>query len=81
MKSNKYTLDRFEGEYAVFLKRPDEIEQLLIHRFEIGIELEQGDLVEITNEGHEYKVQVLQEEKQQAEDRIKALRERLNKKS
>ena len=37
MSSNKYTLDRFEGDYAVFLKRPDETEQLLIHRNDIQV--------------------------------------------
>ncbi|WP_431027909.1 DUF3006 domain-containing protein [Lysinibacillus sp. LZ02] len=80
MSSNKYTLDRFEGDYAIFLKRPDEVEQLLIHRFDMDVELEQGDIVEITHTGEGYRFYVLHEEKQQAENRIKALMEKLKKK-
>ncbi|MFF5995310.1 DUF3006 domain-containing protein [Lysinibacillus sp. KU-BSD001] len=80
MSLNKYTLDRFEGDYAIFLKRPDEVEQLLIHRFDIDVELEQGAIVEITDTGEGYHFYVLHEEKQQAENRIKALMEKLKKK-
>ena len=80
VSSNKYTLDRFEGDYAIFLKRPDEVEQLLIHRFDIDVELEQGDIVEITDTGEGYRFNVLHEEKHQAENRIKALMEKLKKK-
>ncbi|MER1999481.1 MAG: DUF3006 family protein, partial [Lysinibacillus sp.] len=47
MKSNCYTLDRFEGEYAIFLKRPKEVEQLLIARTELDATITEGAIVKI----------------------------------
>ena len=59
---NKYTLDRFEGEYAIFLKRPAETEQLLIHRSSIHVDVKQGDIVTIQDNGTKYTIQVLHDE-------------------
>ncbi|RKQ15654.1 DUF3006 family protein [Ureibacillus endophyticus] len=47
MESNLYTLDRFELDYAIFLKRPEETDQLLIHRSEILTPIKEGDIVQI----------------------------------
>lgn len=78
MNWNNYTLDRFEGHYAVFLKRPAEVEQLLIHQNDLQIHLKQGDLVKIQDYGTGYNIEFLQEEtaqkKQQIADLMKQLR-------
>ena len=77
MSLNKYTLDRFEGQYAVFLKRPDETEQLLIHRNDIQVTVKQGDIVQIDDSGDSYKIEVLKAETKAAQDRINDLLARL----
>lgn len=79
MSSNKYTLDRFEGDYAVFLKRPDETEQLLIHRNDIQVSVKQGDIVQIDDDGESYKIEVLEAETKAAQDRVNDLLARLRK--
>ena len=77
MSSNKYTLDRFEGQYAVFLKRPDETEQLLIHRNDIQVTVKEGDIVQIDDNGGSYKIEVLEAETKAAQDRVNDLLARL----
>lgn len=79
VSSNKYTLDRFEGDYAVFLKRPDETEQLLIHRTDIQATVKQGDIVQIDDDGESYKIKVLEAETKVAQERINDLLARLRK--
>ena len=79
VSSNKYTLDRFEGDYAVFLKRPDETEQLLIHRNDIQVSVKQGDIVQIDDDGECYKIEVLEAETKAAQDRVNDLLARLRK--
>ena len=79
MNSNKYTLDRFEGDYAISLKRPDEIEQLLIPRSDIQVAVKQGDIVQIGDDGESYTIEVLEAETKAAQDRINDLLARLRK--
>ena len=79
MSLNKYTLDRFEGDYAVFLKRPDETEQLLIPRNAIQVTVKEGDIVQIDDDGESYKIEVLEAETKAAQDRINDLLARLRK--
>ena len=45
MSSTKYTLDRYEGDYAIFLMADNETSQKIIHRSEMNIELKEGDIV------------------------------------
>lgn len=77
MNSNNYTLDRFEADYAIFLKRPNETEQLIIHRDDIHVSVKQGDIVSIIDDGENYEIKVLAEETKAAEDRIKQLMDQL----
>lgn len=77
MNSNNYTLDRFEADYAIFLKRPNETEQLIIHRDDIHVSVKQGDIVSIVDDGENYEIKVLAEETKAAEDRIKQLMNQL----
>lgn len=77
MSYYKYTLDRFDGEYAIFLKRPEETEQLLIHRSDIVVPVKEGDIVRIDDNGITYKINVLQEETNAQKARIQRLMEQL----
>lgn len=62
MKSNKYTLDRFENNIAVFLKYPNETESLLIDRQELNETFQEGDIVRILVFDHTYKIERLEDE-------------------
>ena len=79
MSSNNYTLDRFEGGYAVFLKRPAETEQLLIHHSDIKVAVKQGDIVQINDDGQSYTIEVLEVETKAAQNRVNDLLARLRK--
>lgn len=78
---NKYTLDRFDGDYAIFLKRPEEMEQLLIHRTELDSTLKEGDIVAISDNGHTYDITVLKEETMNQKQRIQQLMQQLRNKN
>ncbi|MCP1145881.1 DUF3006 family protein [Lysinibacillus endophyticus] len=62
MEPNLYTLDRFELDYAIFLKRPEETDQLLIHRSEILTPIKEGDIVQIHDTGEEYEIHLVASE-------------------
>lgn len=71
MRLNKYTLDRYEGDYAIFLKHPEETEQLLIHQSEIDVELKEGDIVQIKADGGKYTFEALEAEIKERKEAIK----------
>ncbi|MFJ8236650.1 DUF3006 domain-containing protein [Ureibacillus sp. NPDC094379] len=73
MSLNKYTLDRFEGDYGIFLKHPEETDQLLIHRSEIRLQLNEGDFVSIQDDGERYIIQILSEETSETKKRVESL--------
>lgn len=81
MNSNKYTLDRFEGIYAIFLLRPYETDQLIIEKSELGVELREGDIVEITDTGYGYNIIKLDEQKATTEQRVQDLLQKLRNKN
>ena len=81
MSSSKYTLDRFEDIYAIFLLRPYETNQLIIEKSEIDIELKEGDIVEITDTGYGYKIMKLDSEIAATEQRLQGLIEKLRNKN
>lgn len=80
MNYHKYTLDRFEGEYAVFLKRPAETEQLLIHRSDIHVSVKEGDIVQIQDTGTSFEMDVLHEETEAQKNNITQLMQQLRNK-
>lgn len=80
MNYHKYTLDRFDGEYAIFLKRPEETEQLLIHRSDIVVPVKEGDIVGIEDDGITYNLNVLHEETNAQKARIQQLINQLSEK-
>ncbi|MDW0111129.1 DUF3006 domain-containing protein [Sporosarcina aquimarina] len=49
---NTYTIDRFEGEYAVLLVRDNEKEQVLVLKKQIPFEACEGDILQISFVGN-----------------------------
>ena len=80
MKSNKYTLDRFEGDIAVFLKSPEEVETLHIPILEIHIPLKEGDIVELRKSKDSYIIEPLTKETHDQKMKVEQLLERLKNK-
>ncbi|MEK3954759.1 Protein of unknown function [Psychrobacillus psychrotolerans] len=81
MNSNKYTLDRFEGDYAVFLKTPNETEILQILCSDIKVKLKQGDIVNISSIEDKYEIEPLVEETTNQKEKVRRLLEQLKERS
>lgn len=77
VNSIKYTLDRIEDGYAIFLKHPNEEEQLVIAMSEIDQEVQEGDRVMIEKMGDTYHIELLKEETADKKVEIQNLMERL----
>ncbi|OCS87032.1 DUF3006 family protein [Caryophanon tenue] len=78
MPLTEYTLDRYEHDYAIFLKRPEECEQLLVHRSEMLGTAQAGDICTVIPQNGKFIVQVLSNKtkqvQHQAEDLLAKLR-------
>ncbi|KGR88343.1 MULTISPECIES: DUF3006 domain-containing protein [Lysinibacillus] len=81
MSLSKYTLDRIEDGYAVFLKFPAEEEQLIISQSAINKAVQVGDRVQIEEKNGIYHIEILQEETQQKKADIQSLMNRLRNKN
>lgn len=81
VSSTKYTLDRIEDGYAVFLKYPEEEEQLIILQSAMNKPVQVGDRVLIEEINDIYHIEILQEETEQQKAEIKSLMERLRNKN
>lgn len=79
MNSNKYTLDRFEGDYAVFMKYPHETESLQIHSSDLKLKLNQGDIVSISVIDDKYEIEPIKEETMKQKEKVRKLLEQLKK--
>ena len=78
MSSTKYTLDRYEGEYAIFLMADNEASQKIIHRSEMNIELAEGDIVLIDDDRQPpIRITLLQDETVAQKEKISKMIERL----
>lgn len=71
MNSTKYTLDRIEDGYAIFLKYPEEIEQLILPINTIDQSLQAGDRVLIKEIDNNYHIDILKEETAQKKPKYK----------
>ncbi|WP_141904897.1 DUF3006 domain-containing protein [Lysinibacillus sp. Y5S-8] len=80
MSSTKYTLDRIEDGYAVFLKFPEEEEQLIISQSAMNKPVQVGDRVQIEEKDGIYYIEILQDETQQKRADIQSLMNRLRNK-
>lgn len=74
----RYTLDRLDDGFYVFLEKGNEEQQLLIPKEEISTALTEGDIVDIQKHEAGYQISVLKEEtanrKQQVMDLIEKLK-------
>lgn len=81
VSSTKYTLDRIEDGYAVFLKYPEEEEQLIILQSTLNKPVQVGDRVLIEEIDGIYQIEILKEETEQKKAEIQSLMDRLRKKN
>lgn len=79
-KGQRYTLDRIEDGFYVFLYYDNEQRELVIPVSELSVTLTEGDVVELyIIEGH-YKVRILQEETEDLKKKVADLLEKLKSK-
>lgn len=81
MSLSKYTLDRIENGYAVFLKFPAEEEQLIISQSAMNKPVQVGDRVQIEEKDGIYHIEILKEETQQKRADLQSLMNRLRNKN
>ncbi|ODV53582.1 DUF3006 domain-containing protein [Lysinibacillus fusiformis] len=77
MSSTKYTLDRIEDGYAVFLKYPEEEEQIIILQSAMNKPVLVGDRVQIEEIDGMYHIEILREETERKRADIQNLMDRL----
>ncbi|MEG0261112.1 MAG: DUF3006 domain-containing protein [Lysinibacillus sp.] len=80
MSSTKYTLDRIEDGYAIFLKYPDEEEHVIIAMSAIDKEVREGDYVMIEEIDGTFYIEILKEETVDKKAEMQSLMERLRNK-
>ena len=80
MIKQKYTLDRIEDGFFVFLKYEAEEHELILSANQVHAELEEGDIVEITIENSIYHITPLIEETEVTLERVNSLLEKLKNK-
>jgi hypothetical protein len=76
VSSTKYTLDRYEGDYAIFLMADQETSQKIIHRSEMDLELAEGDIV-LIDDAPTMNITLLQDETSAQKEKISNMIERL----
>lgn len=81
VSSTKYTLDRIEDGYAVFLKYPEEEEQLIILQSTMNKPVQVGARVLIEEIDGIYQIGILKEETEQKKADIQSLMDRLRRKN
>ena len=80
MSSTKYTLDRIEDGYAIFLKYPEEEEHVIIALSGIDKEVKEGDRVMIDEIGDAFHIEILKEETTEKKEAVQSLMDRLRNK-
>ncbi len=76
----KYTIDRFEEDFAVLLDRENEEQQCLVLKAQLPLDAREGDILQLswdeqTNEVH--KVEILKDETQSAKKKAEDLLQKL----
>jgi len=74
-------LDRIEDGFAVFLKYPDEIEQVILPITAIDQSLQAGDRVFIQEIDNTYHIDLLKEETEQKKAEVQSLMDKLRRKN
>jgi len=78
---DKYTLDRVDDFFAVFLSKADETKRLLVSKNLIKVPLREGDLVEIDKSEIGYEIKVLKEETEATREKVSSLLEKIKTKN
>ncbi|MEK3952550.1 DUF3006 family protein [Psychrobacillus sp. FSL K6-1464] len=78
---DKYTLDRVDDFFAVFLSKADETKRLLVSKNLIKVPLREGDLVEIDKSEIGYDIKVLKEETEATREKVSSLLEKIKTKN
>ncbi len=81
MNSTKYTLDRIEDGYAIFLKYPEEVEELILPINTVNQSLQAGDCVLIKEIDNTYHIDILKEETEQKKAEMQSLMDKLRRKN
>lgn len=76
----RYTLDRIEDGFYVFLRYPHEEEELLIPAAKIFVKLSEGDIVCIRILESDYVIEVLENETLNMKDKVTGLLDKLKNK-
>lgn len=74
----KYTLDRIEGDFYVFVEFPNEESQLVIAVEEVTADLTEADIVEIDENKN---ISVLKKETVEMKNKVQSLLEKLQNKN
>lgn len=77
----RYTLDRIEGNQYVFLEQPEEINELVIPKELVRVEVSEGDIVNIEKRKSEYLIEILKEETEDMREKVIDLIEKLKNKN
>ncbi|WP_155593954.1 DUF3006 domain-containing protein [Lysinibacillus cavernae] len=80
MSLTKYTLDRIEDGYAIFLTYPEEEEQIIMLQSAMNKPVQVGDRVQIEEIDGIYHIDILKEETEQKRADIQNLMNRLRNK-
>jgi hypothetical protein len=80
VSSTKYTLDRIEDGYAIFLKFSEEEEELVIIQSAMNEPVQVGDRVLIEEKDGHYHIEIVKEETEQKKADIQSLMNRLRNK-
>ena len=80
MQLTKYVLDRYENNYAIFLKLPDENEQLIVHQTEMIGAPKEGDICDVQQHEGKFTIHVLDRETLDAKETAQSLLQKLKQK-
>jgi len=83
MKSSKFTLDRYDGEFAVLLEKGNESHQELIDRSKLESYAKEGDILDVewNSDGTFKEASVLEEETSNRKKDVSNLLEKLKNKN
>ena len=76
----KYTLDRIEDGYYVFLPYPEEEDELIISTKKVTPEVNEGDIVYLIDKEDHFIAEVQQAETEGVKEEVKSLLEKLKNK-
>lgn len=76
----KYTLDRVENDQFVFVEKGNEVNEIIIAKEFVPINIAEGDIVKITRNDEGYTFEQLNEEKQIRKDDVQSLIDKLKNK-